>query len=205
MEITHTYHGLGEQYAKIREGSPEFVRFMVEKSGLFELAKQLPEQPIYIVEFGVGSGQQTIHLEDELEKSEINNYRILALDKSFNPDSGGCQLNILKHRIRHGRISQSVLPVQYDFDGKELPIPSEKIDLSYMPLVLHHLTYKAEIMGEIARISRQGARLFIYGAALEDLKDHPLNEFFPKYEFDARRCPTYKEIKKLFKKDIKST
>lgn len=190
--ITHDYQGTGREYARARNGAPEFVRFMVEKSGLVELAKSMSEQPVAIVEFGVGSGQQTIHLEEELVNSGINNYSILALDKSSS------QLAVLKDRIERGEISKRVSPVHYDFDGRDLLVPTGEIDLSYMALVIHHLTNKAEVINEIARTSKQGAKLFIYSAALEDLKDYVLNEFFPKYEFDARRCPTYEEMKELF-------
>ena len=39
----------------------------------------------------------------------------------------------------------------------------------------------------------------MFGAALEDLAEHPLNEFCPsKYRIDARRYPTKEELKALF-------
>lgn len=190
--ITHDYQGTGSQYAKARKGTPDFIRLMIEKSGLVELAEQAPRRHFSIVEFGAGSGQQTFHMERELGKAGISDYDILAIDKSSS------QLVVLKDRIRRGEISDRVSPVEHNLDGGGLLIPEGQIDLSYMALVIHHLADKAQGIREIARVSKSGAGLFVYSAALEDLESHILNEFFPKYEYDARRCPTYEQMKELF-------
>ena len=201
-EITHGYAGMGKLYAEARKGTPEFARYMVQNSGLEQLANAGHGKPIRIVEFGVGSGQQTAFVEQELQRSGIANYLLLAIDKSFNPNPEGepDQLNVLKDRItKTGEISSRVIPIHYDIDGRPLPILDRSVDLSYMAFVHHHLEHKARVMQEIARITRQGARHFMFGAALEDLAEHPLNEFFPsKYRFDTRRYPTKEELKALF-------
>jgi len=201
MAITHAYEGMGAQYANARKGTPEFARFMIENSGLAEIADSEPTRLIHIAEFGVGGGQQTEFVESELGNAGIDKYVLPAFEKSFNlgPEDEPGQLNVLKHRIEIGEISDRVIPIQYDIDGQELPIPSGTTDLSYMAFVQNHLTHKAEVLREIARITRQGGRHFIFGAVLEDLVDHPLNVFFPqKYGIDARRYSTSEQMQELF-------
>lgn len=200
-DISHGYTSMGIRYAESRKGSPEFARFIMENSGLSEIVRAEPTRLIHIVEFGVGSGQQTEFIEKELKDRGVTNYLISAYDKSYNPYLEGepDQLTVLINRIEKGEISQRVIPIPFDFDGKQLPIPSGLVDMSYMAFLHHHLSNKAAVFREVARITRPGGRLFVYGAALEDLVEHPLNEFFPmKYEFDARRYPTKEQLKALF-------
>lgn len=200
-EITHGYQGLGKAYLRARKGTSGFADFMIGNSGLEAIARSDPQRLIRIAEFGVGSGQQTEFVEQGLQRRGINNYIILAMDKSYNPQPNGPpdQLNVLMERIERGELSDRVIPYHFDIDEQVLPIPSESVDLGYMAFVHHHLANKAEVMREIARITRKGGMHFMFGAALEDLADHPLNEFFPKkYEFDARRYPTREQLKALF-------
>ncbi|MFZ0035673.1 MAG: methyltransferase domain-containing protein, partial [Sedimentisphaerales bacterium] len=79
------------------------------------------------------------------------------------------------------------------------PVESYSIDFSYMAHVLHHLQNKQKVLDEITRVTRPGGKLFILGATIEDLVNHPLNAFFPmKYEYDSKRYPTRSELKQLF-------
>ncbi|OGO00949.1 MAG: hypothetical protein A2Y58_02270 [Chloroflexi bacterium RBG_13_51_52] len=149
--------------------------------------------PLTIVELGVGSGQQTEFVEKQLASVGISRFKILAYDKSSD------QLVLLKERIKKGEISDKVIPVQYNFDGKPLPVESESVDLIYMAWVLHHLSYQQAVINEIARIVRKGARLFMYQVTVDAMKNHPLDEYFPtKYKYDKKRYPSRSRLKQLF-------
>ncbi len=157
--------------------------------------------PLNIVEFGIGSGQQTEFLENELSTNGITQYNIVAFDKSYkqNFDTTPGQFDILKERIKNGEISKRVLPIDFDFDGTTLPLKSESIDFSYMAHVLHHLKHKNQLFKEISRIIIEHGRHFIFGVTIEDLRNHPLDEFFPsKYEYDRKRYPTEEQLKQMF-------
>ncbi len=198
METSHSYEGLGQDYLKARKGSPKFASFMIPNAGLDEHDTDLP---FTIVELGVGSGQQTELVEKELKERGITGYKILAYDKSCrqNPGEPPGQLDILEGRIRNGEISASVIPACFDFDGESLPLDSESVDLAYMAHVIHHLLNKKEVFSELSRILHKGSRLFILGVTLEDMKNHPLNEFFPtKYDYETGRYPTEAELKEIF-------
>ncbi len=198
METSHPYDGMGPAYLKARQGSPRFAEFMISKSGLNDSS---PENPLTILELGVGSGQQTEFVEKELNTRGITNYRILAYDKSHqrNPEDNPGQLDMLTERIRKGELSERVIPVHHDFDEASLPIESESVDLAYMAHVVHHLSNKQKVFEEIARVTWKGRGFFILGVTLDAMKNHPLDEFFPtKYEYDAGRYPTKTEMKKLF-------
>jgi ubiquinone/menaquinone biosynthesis C-methylase UbiE len=199
MKITHSYEGLGSEYLKARKGTQRFAEFIVKNMGFDENQASLP---LTMVELGVGSGQQTELIEKALLDRGITRYKILALDKSqrLNPADHPGQLDILKERISRGEISQRVTPVHFDFDGNNLPLESASIDLVYTANVIHHLAEKQKVFGEIARIMRGGSRFFNLGVAIEHLKDHPLDEFFPeKFEYDARRYPTEAGMRDLFR------
>ena len=105
IETSHPYAGLGQAYLKARKGSPRFAEFMISHSGLNESS---PEHPITILELGVGSGQQTEFVEEELNARGIKNYKILAYDKSHqaNPEDNPGQLDILTDRIKGGELSE---------------------------------------------------------------------------------------------------
>ena len=65
--------------------------------------------------------------------------------------------------------------------------------------VLHHLNNQQDVLNDIARITRKGARHFMYQVTIEDLENHQLNEFFPsKYEYDKQRYPTRSELRQMF-------
>ena len=199
MKITHSYEGLGLDYIKTRTGIPGFASFVVSHilPDIIDLSF-----PLSIIEFGVGSGQQTEFVEKELNRNGLILYKIIAYDKSYQSkttEKPG-QLNVLEERIKRGEISERVVPTHFNFDGTILPFASKSVDFSYMAHVFHHLNNKQKVLHEIARITRQGGRHFILGATIEDLKQHPLNEFFPmKYEYDAKRYPTRFELKQMFK------
>lgn len=195
-DITHGYQGMGKLYAEARKGTPAFAKFMIESSGL----EQAINRSLLIVEFGVGGGQQTTFVEDELRKRDIQNYTILALDKSFRsrPEEEPGQLDILKDRIEAGEISVRVVPYPYDID-RGLLIPSDSVDLAYFAFVIHHLKNREHFFNEVGRTTKKGARFFSFDAALEDLANHPLDEFFPdKLKYDSLRYPIKDEIRKLF-------
>lgn len=198
MKVTHSYEELGLEYLKARKGTPKFAAFMIKKAG-FDVSHST--FPLTIVEFGIGSGQQTEFVEKELHNNGITDYRIIAFDKSYrlSSDKAPGQFDILKQRIRNGEISRKVTPIQFDFDGAFLPLKSGSINLTYMAHVLHHLKKKEQLLNEIARITIKQGRHFIFGVTIEDLKNHPLDEFFPtKYEYDSKRYPTEAELKRIF-------
>jgi ubiquinone/menaquinone biosynthesis C-methylase UbiE len=198
VAITHSYEGLGRKYFQARKGTPQFTAFMVSQAGLDKTAS---DTPLTIVELGVGSGQQTGFMEKQLNSSGFHRYKILAYDKSYHSDSSGepAQLNLLMDRIKRGEISEKVIPQQLDFDGTPLPLEPESVDLCYMAWVLHHLKNQQGVLNEIARVSRKKARFFMYQVTIEDLENHPLNEFFPdKYEYDKQRYPTRAQLKHMF-------
>lgn len=190
MEITHSYEGISRSYAHVRKGTPRFAAFMISRAGL---NRNLSGLPFNIVELGVGSGQQTEFIEKQLNAIGISRYQILAYDKSSE------QLALLKERIIKGEISDRITPIQYDFDGKPLPVENKSIDLVYMAWVLHHLSHQQALFDEIARIIRKGARLFMYQVTVEAMVNHPLDEYFPmKYEYDKRRYPSLSQLRKSF-------
>jgi ubiquinone/menaquinone biosynthesis C-methylase UbiE len=189
MEITHSYEGLSQEYFKSRKGTPKFAAFVVSHAGLATIQKK----PLTILELGVGSGQQTEFMETQLASVGISKYKILAYDKSSD------QLALLKERIKKGEISSRVIPIQYDFDGKPLPLETGSVDLTYMAWVLHHLRHQQAVIEEIARITRKGGRYFMYQVTIEGAQHHPLDEFFPmKYEYDKQRYPTLTKLKQMF-------
>lgn len=197
MKTTHSYDGLGAEYLKARSGSPRFAKFLVSQAGFDENKTSLP---LTLVELGVGSGQQTEYVEKELLARGITQYKILAYDKSLRPSPTAIpgQLDILKERIKAGEISPRVIPVHLDFDGAALALDSESVDLVYMGHVFHHLTQKEKVLGEIARILRKDGRLFILGVTLEDMVNHPLDEFFPtKYDYEIHRYPEETRLKNM--------
>jgi ubiquinone/menaquinone biosynthesis C-methylase UbiE len=198
LEITHSYEGLARQYLQLRWGTPRFAAFVISHAGLH---RRPLNKPLTIVELGVGAGQQTEYIETELDSAGFSQYTILAFDKSYQSGSGDetAQLNLLRDRINDGVMSGRVSPVLYDFDGSPLPVASGSVDLTYMAWVLHHLKHKQHVFSEVARIMRKGSTFFMYQVTIEDLRDHPLDEFFPsKYEIDAQRYPTRQELKRMF-------
>ena len=191
MEITHSYEGLSLGYSRARKGTPRFTSFVVAHAGLDNAD---PDRPLTIVELGVGSGQQTEFLEKQLRAAGISEYRIIAYDKSAD------QLSLLGERITKGEISSRVIPVQLDFDNAPLPLEAASVDLSYMAWVLHHLARQQGVLSEIARVSRRGARHFMYQVTLEAMVNHQLDEFFPmKYEYDKQRYPTRSKLRQMFR------
>ena len=198
IDTTHPYKGMGEDYAKARKGTPDFAQFMVKNSGLVEATGS--KNPLLMVEFGVGGGQQTEFVEKELSKKSITNYTILGMDKSFgiSPEGNPGQLEVLKSRIESGEISSRVIPYPHDLD-RGLLLAKNSVDLGYAAFVIHHLKSREGFFDEVRRIAKKGSRFFVFGASLEDLADHPLNEFFPdKASYDAMRYPTREQIKNLF-------
>jgi hypothetical protein len=131
MKITHSFEGLGLDYLKARAGIPKFASFIVSriKADIINF-----NSPLTIVEFGVGSGQQTEFVEKELNNNGFIQYKILAYDKSYQskPTEKPGQLNVLEKRVRNGEISGRVIPIHFDFDGIALPVESESVDFSYM-------------------------------------------------------------------------
>ena len=181
MKITHSYDGLSREYFRARKGTPEFADFVVAQAGL---GKNRTDKPLTIVELGVGAGQQTEFVEESLKTAKISRYRILAYDKSSD------QLGLLKERISQGEVSNKVIPEQFNFDGYPLPLETESVDLTYMAWVFHHLSDKQGVLNDLARITRRGAKFFMYQVTIEDLENHQLDEFFPmKYEYDKQRYP----------------
>ncbi|MAE43038.1 hypothetical protein CMO93_04655 [Candidatus Woesearchaeota archaeon] len=202
MKIAHGYEGIALNYFKARPGTPKFAEFMFLNSGVLDLVKKDLGRPIYIAEFGVGSGQQTGFVEAQLEANGVTDYRILAFDKSYSPNPNGRQdqLNLLKDRIGRGELSDRVIPIQCNIDGIPLPIPTGKVDLSYMAFVQPHLIDKEGVMREIARITRQGCPFFLFGATSEDPVAHPYDIFFPSMgAIQKERYPTYKQLTDSFK------
>lgn len=198
IEITHSYQGLGRRYFNARKGTPQFAGFMISHAGL---ANNSSSRPLTIVELGVGSGQQTEFVEKQLHNAGYRRYKIIAYDKSFQTDSKGeiAQLNLLIERIKNGEISERVEPKILDFDLASLPLETESVDLCYMAWVLHHLVNQPAVIREIARVLRKSAGFFMYQVTIEDLKGHPLDEFFPtKYAYDKLRYPTYTRLKRMF-------
>ncbi|MFC2071008.1 class I SAM-dependent methyltransferase [Chloroflexota bacterium] len=196
MEITHSYNGLGADYLKARKGSPKFASFMVSRASLDG------KMPVTLVELGIGSGQQTEFLEEELTVQGITYYKILAYDKSAkqNPDEPPGQLDILKERIKNGEISNNVIPTHFNFDGATFPIEADTVDFVYTGHVVHHIQNKEEVFKEIARITKKSGYFFILGVTLEAMKGHPLDEFFPtKYGYEINRYPPRKQLRELFK------
>ena len=215
---THDYRNLGGEYAKTRFGSPKFIDFMIDRSGIAESGGE-----VVIVELGAGSGQQTALLDSMLQKSELE-YRIYAYDKSYNPGNTGepGQLNILRDLIKKGRVSSNVIPIHFDFDGKKLmipsnptnpeghvysekdglvPISSETVDFCYLAFVYHHLKHQEKDFKEIHRILKSDGSLFVYGAAREDARGHPLHRFFPSLEvMDSIRYHPRSKLMELFNK-----
>jgi SAM-dependent methyltransferase len=192
MKISHSYEGLSRGYSQVRKGTPRFAAFVISRAGL-DIGKS--DKPFIVVELGAGSGQQTEFVEKQLKAAGISEYRILAYDKSYD------QLDLLRERINKGEISRRVTPVKLDFDVKSLPLESASVDVSYMAWVLHHLTDQQGMLNEIARISRQGARHFMYQVTLEAMKNHPLDEFFPtKFEYDKQRYPTRSQLRNMFRR-----
>lgn len=188
--MTCSYDGISREYFRTRKGNPGFAEFVIARAGL---DKSRTGSPLTIVELGVGGGQQTGFIEKKLDAVGISRYKILAYDKSSD------QLDLLKERMKSGEISEKVVPTQIDFDGKPLPLESESIDLTCMAWVLHHLSHQQAVLKEIARITRLGARFFMYQVTIEDLVDHQLDEWFPmKYEYDKRRYPTRSQLKQMF-------
>lgn len=190
MNITHSYDGLGSEYLKARKGTPKFAEIMISNA-LFE-NDQAGRQYV-IVELGIGSGQQTEFVEIELLKRDITKYKIFAYDKSSE------QLSVLLGRIEKGEISDKVVPTHMDFDVQPLPIETESVDFSYMAHVYHHLSNKKQVYNELNRVTKKSGRHFLLGVVLEDLRDHPLDEFFPtKFEYEKRRYLSERQIKDLF-------
>jgi SAM-dependent methyltransferase len=190
MEITHSYKGLSLAYSQARKGTPRFTSFMISRAGL---DKVHVNRPLSIVELGVGSGQQTEFVEKQLNASGLTRYKIIAYDKSTD------QLSLLKERMKAGDISDKVVPVQFDFDGKPLPVTAGSVDLIYMAWVFHHLTNQQLVLKEIARVLHKNARIFLYQVTLERLMNHPLDEFFPsKFEYEKKRFPTLLQLKQWF-------
>jgi ubiquinone/menaquinone biosynthesis C-methylase UbiE len=183
---------------KARTGIPGFASFIVSHvlPDILDLSL-----PLTIIELGVGSGQQTEFVEKELNNNGLIQYKILAYDKSYqskSTESPG-QLNVLEERIKKGEISERVIPIHFDFDGTVLPVESKIVDFSYMAHVFHHLKNKQKVLHEIYRVTRPGGKLFILGATIEDLENHPLITFFPmKYEYDLNRYPTRAQLKRMF-------
>jgi hypothetical protein len=95
MNVTHSYEGLGLEYYKTRRGTPKFAKFMLSK---LSFDKSNSNDPLAIVEFGIGSGQQTEFLEKELNANGISKYNIIAFDKSYKQSSSEIpsQFDILK-------------------------------------------------------------------------------------------------------------
>lgn len=198
MRISHSYRGLARKYSRVRHGTPGFASFMISHAGLSLLH---PHNPLTIVELGVGAGQQTEYIEAGLDSAGLSRYCILACDKSCGLDSSGepAQLDLLLDRIRKGELSDRVYPVQCDFDGAPLPLASDSTDLTCMAWVLHHLKDQPYVFHEVARINRKGAGFFLYQVTIEDLVDHPLDEFFPsKYRYDLQRYPTLARLQQMF-------
>jgi len=190
VDITYSYDGISREYFRIRKGTPRFAEFVIARAGL---DKMPPGTPLTIVELGIGGGQQTEFIEKGLNAAGISRYKILAYDKSSD------QLDLLKERMKRGEISEKVIPTQFDFDGKPLPLEPESIDLTYMAWVLHHLSHQQDVLKEIARITRRGARFFMYQVTIEDLVNHQLDEWFPmKYGYDERRYPTRSQLRQMF-------
>jgi ubiquinone/menaquinone biosynthesis C-methylase UbiE len=204
MQITHAYDGIGLQYRKARKGTPAFARFMISHAG-FKLGNL--NHPYMIAELGIGSGQQTEFVEKELIIRGLSQYNILAYDKSFKPDyerfsstTNPGQLNLLIDRIENGELSKKIIPNHFDFDGALLPVKSGSVDILYMAHVFHHLRNKERTLEEISRVMAKHGKFFILGVTIEDLKNHPLDEFFPeKYGYDAARYPSNIQLKKMFK------
>lgn len=211
---THDYLGMGKAYAASRKGSPEFVDFMLNRAQLTK------DRDVSIIELGVGTGQQTSYVDEALIAAGIG-FQLLAYDKSFSPSAHTQpgQLNILSGRIVGGELSDRIVPVHHDFDGKALIRPNQlvaeaghvygspessllatgSVDLAYMAIVHHHLSHRPEVFQELGRAVRAGGSVFSFGAVIENLVSHPLNDFFPsKYEFDAERYPTQSEMERLF-------
>jgi len=186
------------EYSKARTGVPGFASFVVSKI-VPDIADK--NNILNVVELGVGSGQQTEFIEKELTRNGLENYNIYAYDKSFETKSTEKpgQLNVLEQRIHKGEISRKVVPVNFDFDGHQLPIETDRIDFGYMAHVFHHLKNKQEILHEMSRVTHRNGKIFILGATIEDLEHHPLNEFFPmKLEYDAKRYPTEILLRQMF-------
>ncbi|MBN2240793.1 MAG: methyltransferase domain-containing protein [Dehalococcoidales bacterium] len=197
-KITHSYEGLGAAYLNARKGSPKFAEFMVFHAGLDGSSAG---SPCTIVELGVGSGQQTEYVEQELLVRGIDRYTILACDKSDAADTSDApgQLDILRARIKIGELSERVVPLHLDFDKDPLPLEAESTDFSYMAHVIHHLNNKEKVISEVARITRRNGTFFILGVTLEDMKDHPLHEFFStKYKYETKRYPAEPQLKEMF-------
>ncbi len=184
--FTHSYDGLGKDYLKARKGTPGFARCIVNH------VNRLVTSPVFL-ELGIGSGQQTEYLEKELSETSIRGYQIHAFDKSSD------QLNVLQQRIRKREISEQVIPKQLDFDVQPLPLETGSIDISYMAHVYHHLSERSRLYWELNRVTGRGGFHFMLGVSLEDLEDHPLNEFFPtKFEYEKRRYLTERQLQELF-------
>ena len=198
MDITHSYEGLGLDYIKARTGIPAFASFVVSHIMPDIVDRNLP---FTIVELGIGSGQQTEFVEKELNNKGLMKYKIFAYDKSHQSKhtEKPAQLNVLEERIQRGEISERVIPMCFDFDGQVLPLETDSVDFSYMAHVLHHLKHKQKVFDEVSRVTRPGGEHFILGVTIEDLEQHPLNEFFPvKYEYDSKRYPTRTLLKRMF-------
>ncbi|MBN2238218.1 MAG: methyltransferase domain-containing protein [Dehalococcoidales bacterium] len=190
MKITHSYEGLGEHYRKARNGTPRFAQIMISLA--FEKEIKF-ERNLNLVELGIGSGQQTEFVEHELINRGITDYHIAAFDNAAS------QLDVLQQRMQKGEISNNIIPEKLDFDNNPLPVETESIDISYMSHVYHHLSNRKQVFGEIFRITKKGGSFFLLGVVLEDMVNHPLDEFFPeKFEYEKRRYANEDQLEYLF-------
>jgi len=143
VEITHAYEGLARIIKGPRQGVPRFASFVASQ---IDTAPRVEGTPATIVELGVGSGQQTGFVTQELEKRGWLDYRIVAYDKSYQRAPGGKpgQLNVLEERIASGELSNKIVPVHFDFDGHALPLEAGTVRFCYMAHVFPPSAEQAE-------------------------------------------------------------
>ena len=83
--------------------------------------------------------------------------------------------------------------------GEAIPLRTESVDLTFMSMVFHHFTNRAQVTDECRRVGRDGGMVFLRAGTVERIPAYPYVNFIPATKpLLAERLSTSDEITHTF-------
>lgn len=178
MDLRCDYGKLAPSYDRYRDLSPDALEGWL--AVLIRWGRLSPG--MRVLDIGCGTGRLTIPLR------RLSGAAVWGLD-------------ISKEMLEQAKSKKGAEALHWVWgDAQALPFPEESFDFAFMCLVLHHLQDRPRAISEMYRVLKSGGRGLIWTVSHQQIRESPLNEFFPSLaEIDLKRFPSIATLKALMK------
>ncbi len=164
-DVADLYDRIAPTYDQVRQWDRRVSARMLELAGIGPGDTVRP-----ILEVGCGTGNVTVNLE------ALTQAPIIGLDLSAG------MLRRAVEKLKRSRLVRA--------NGQRMPFPAASFHLVLAAMVIHHVTDRAALLSECARVLAPGGTLIIVTTGHAQIARHFLTRFFPSFaRIDQSRFP----------------